>query len=144
MVRYEDIKITPAEAIEIYLKRYPNTIVDEIELKLKSNSYLYEVEGYDDEKKYEIYIDPSDGTVVEIKKKLFRGRHKEISKENTAKIEEMLANALEDAGESASIYEWLLEIEDGMLEFKIRVKLKDGMEVRYIYDLASGRLIKKI
>ncbi len=144
MVRYEDIKISPKEAIEIYLEKYPETIVDELELKLKSNSYLYEVEGYDEEKKYEIYIDPVDGTIIEIKKKLFRGKHKEIKKENTAKIDEILTKTLEDAGEGASIHEWLIEIEDGLLEFKIRVNLGDGSQLRYNYDLDSARLINKV
>lgn len=144
MVKYEDIVLSPGDALDIYKEKYPDTRVKEIELKLDSASYIYEVEGHDDEKECEIYIDPSDGTILEVREKFFRGTHRQISRENTEGIKDMLAKALEDAGGKSYIHEWLLEIEDGILELKISVRFQDGQEIRYMYDLAKGKLINKV
>lgn len=143
MVKYEDIKLTPSDALDIYTEKYPNTTVKEIELEVKSNSYVYEVEGYDDQKIYEILIDPMDGTVLEVKEKLHQRMYKEIDKESTEKIEDLVNKTLQSAGENSRLHEWSLELEDGLLEFTVYLKLEDNKTVKYKYNLHSGELIKK-
>ncbi len=143
MVKYEDIKLTPSQAFEIYMERYPNSTVKEVELDTKSNSYIYKVKGYDDEKKYKAYIDPVNGTITKVKEKLCKGNYKEITKSSTDKIQELVDKSLRDAGEGSRLDEWSLELEDGMLELEVEVKLKNGDDLEYEYNLATGELIKK-
>ncbi|MGO1469663.1 MAG: PepSY domain-containing protein [Tissierella sp.] len=143
MIRYEEIKLTPSEAFQVFVEKYPNTTVKEVELDTKSNSYVYKVEGYDKEKRYKLYINPVDGSILELKEKLRKGSHIELTKINTEKIQDLVDSALKDAGEGSVIDEWSLEIEDGMLELKVEIDLKDGEDVEYKYNLETGELIKK-
>lgn len=143
MVNYEDIKLSPSDALDIYTEKYPNTTVKEIELELKSNSYIYEVEGYDDQKIYEIHINPTDGTIIEIKEKIHQRMYKDINKESTDKIEDLVNKALENAGANSKLHEWSLEVDDGVLEFTVYIKLEDNKTEKHKYDLHSGELIKK-
>ena len=53
-VAYEDIKLTPGEALNIYVKKYPNVKANKLALDFDRGSYVYEVEGYDDSNKYEL------------------------------------------------------------------------------------------
>lgn len=143
MVKYEDIRLSPSDAFDIYIKRYPNSTVRELELDKKSKSYVYKVKGYDDEKKYKAYIDPMDGTITKVKEELTKGNYKEISQASTQKIKELVDKSLEDAGQASVLDEWSLELEDGMLELEVEVKLKNGDHIEYEYNLATGELLKK-
>ena len=143
MVKYEDIKLSPSDAFDIYMERYPNSTVKEVELDKKSNSYIYKIKGYDDEKRYKAYIDPMDGTITKVKEKLSKGNYKEISGSSTQKIKELVDKSLQDAGEGSVLDEWSLELEDGMLELEVEVKLKNGDDIEYEYNLATGQLLKK-
>ncbi len=143
MVKYKDIKISPSDAFELYMEKYPKTKVKEVELELKSNSYVYKIKGYDDEKKYEIYVDPANGTITQTKEKIFKGKHKDINKKNTDEIQELVDKALKESGKNSEINEWSLEIEDGILELKVKIKLENQDIVEYKYDIDSGELMKK-
>lgn len=143
MVKYEDIKISPSDAFEIYMEKYPKTKVKEVELELKSNSYVYKIKGYDDEKKYEIYVDTANGSITQTKEEIFQGKHRDIDKKNTEKIQELVDKALKDSGENSEINEWSLEIEDRSLELKVKINLENQDKIEYKYDLDSGELVKK-
>ncbi len=143
MVKYEDIKLTPRDAFNVYVERYPNTTVREVELELKSHSYVYDVKGYDQEKKYQIHVDPTDGTVIQVKETLSKGIHNEITAESTDKIQGVIDKAVQDIGGNGTIEEWSLELEDGKLELTIEMKLENEKSVKCKYDLDTGQLIKK-
>lgn len=143
MAKFEDVKLTSADALDKYRERYPNTTIKEIELDTKSNRYRYKVEGYDDEKKYKAYIDPSDGMVTKVKEELHKGNHIEITNSSTENIQKLVDKSLEDAGEGSILDEWELELEDGMLELEVEVKLINGDEIEYKYNLETEELLKK-
>ena len=143
MVRYEDVKLTPGDAIDKYLERYPGTTIREIELDTKDDSYIYKVKGYDGEKRYKAYIDPVDGLVSKVKEKIHKGNHNEITKDGTEKIKNLVDKSLADAGEGSRLDEWSLELEDGMLELEVEIDLKNGDEVEYKYNLETEELLKK-
>lgn len=143
IIGYEDIKLSPSDALKIYTDKYPGTTVKEVDLELKSNSYLYEIEGYDEEKTYEIYVDPVNGTILETKEKLSKRIYKEINQEATDKIKEVVDKVLQETGPTSKLYKWSLEFEDGVLELDIRIRLESGENVDYRYNLATEEIIKK-
>lgn len=143
IVKYEDIKLSPGDALKVYTDKYPGTIVKEVDLELKSNSYVYEIEGYDEEKTYEIYVDPINGNILETKEKLSKRIYKEINEENIGKIQDIVDKALKDSGENSKLYKWSLELENGILELDIKINLQNGEEVEYKYNSATEKTIKK-
>lgn len=143
MVRYENIKLTPSDALEIFLKEYPGRNVKKIELDRKSHSYVYKVKGYDDEKKYKLYINPDDGSIIELKEKINRKIIKDLNKDNTEKIQNLVDKSLKDAGEGSILDEWSLEMDKGLLILEVEIDLKNGNDVEYLYDLESEKLLKR-
>ena len=110
-VAYEDIKLTPGEALNIYVKKYPNVKANKLELDLDRGSYVYEVEGYDDSNNYELKIDPLDGKVLkEEQKQRDDNDTGEITIENVNKIPQLIDKALKDAGNSYKVDKWELNV----------------------------------
>lgn len=143
MITNDNVKLTPGDAFDVYVEEYPNTIVKEIELELDSNIYVYKVEGYDNEKEYKVYVDAVGGEITQIKEKFFQGKHKEITKESANKIQAVVDKALEDAGQNSELHEWSLEIKDRELVLALEIRLEDGTEIKYKYDLDTSTLLKK-
>lgn len=143
MEKYERVELTPSEALDIFVEKYPNAIVKEVELELESGRFVYEVEGYDDEKEYELEIDSITGDILEIETKFFKGNYERITREATDKIEPLVQKALEEAGEGTALYEYELDIEDRRLELEVKMTLANGDYANHKYDLDTGELIRK-
>lgn len=143
MEKYERVKITPSEALAIYMEKYPDTIVKEVELELKSGQFVYEVEGYDDEQEYELKIDSSNGDILELEVEFYKGNKDRITKEATDKIEPLVEKVLKEAGEGTALYEYELDIENRRLVLEIKMTLANGQYANHKYDLETGDLIRK-
>lgn len=141
MRHYSNLKVSPKEAFDLYLEKYPNTIVKEIELESKTN--LYKIKGRDQEKEYKVYIDPETGVIAKVVEQLSKGLYTEINRENTGKIQDLVNKTFEDVGANSQLVEWSLDIDDGMLELSVEVKLENNDKVKYKYNLASGQLLKR-
>lgn len=143
MEKYERVKITPSEALDIYLGKYPDTIVKEVELELKSGKFIYEVEGYDEEQEYELKIDSENGEILEVEIEFYKGNQDRITKDATDKIEPLVEKALNDAGEGTALYEYELDIENRRLVLEVKMTLANGQFANHKYDLDTGDLIRK-
>lgn len=143
MSAYDNVKLTPTEALNIYLEKYPDAFIKEVELELKSGVFVYEVEGYIDNEKNELYIDSVNGNILEMKTQFFRGRYDRITPEATDQIEGLVEKALADAGTGSELYEYELEVEDLRLELEVKITAADGQYLNYKYDLGTGDLIRK-
>lgn len=143
MSAYENVKLTPTEALKIYLEEYPEAYIKEVELELKSGVFVYEVEGYTNNEKNELYIDSANGNILEKKTKFFRGRYDRITPEATDQIEALVDKALTDAGSGSKLYEYELEVEDLRLELEVKITGPSGEYLNYKYDLGTGDLIRK-
>lgn len=143
MYKYEDIKLQPSEAYDMYVEKYPDTTVIEIELELKSGTYLYKVKGFDNEKEYKIYINPYTKEITEVTEKISHGMFTQIIKDHTNQIDELVDQAMKDAGDNSKLEEWSLEIDEGKLELKVEINLPDRDDLKYKYNLNTKELIKK-
>jgi len=144
-VVYEDIKLTPGEVLNIYVKKYPNVKVNKLALDFDRVSYVYEVEGYDDTNKYELKIEPVDGKILreEQKQRDDNDTEGEITIENVNKIQELMDKALKDAGNSYKVDEWELKFENGQSIFEIEVVDANDHDIEYKYNINTMELIEK-
>lgn len=144
VVYYEDIKLTPGEVFNIYVKKYPNAKVNKLALDFDRGSYVYEVEGYDDSNKYELKIKPVDGKILKEELQQRDGNYTgEITVENVDKIQELMDKALKDAGNSYKVDEWELKIENGQGIFEIEVVDVNDHDIEYKYNINTMELIEK-
>ena len=115
MVRYEDIRLSPGDALDVSYEKYPQAKIKEIELELQAGSYVYEVEGYTDVKEFKIYIDSVSGNITQSKEKILKEKDIEITKETTPNINEIVNKVLQEAGENGQLRE--CKIGAGKLSF---------------------------
>lgn len=143
---YRDISIKPAEAFDIYIDKYPDTQVKEIQLDRDDGKYIYEVEGFDSENEYEIKIDPFNGDIL--KEDVDRDsiddddKLKIITRAMVEKIEALVDNAISDVGENAVLEEWTLDIDDGIAKLEVEIE-RDGLDdIEYTYNVETGELLE--
>lgn len=142
-VAYQKISITTTEAFDIYMEKYPNTQVKEIELDSRNNIFVYKVEGFDENKVYKVYINADTGNIINTEEKLSKNRHKGFSKDNLNKVEELVNKAIGAEGIGARLDDWEIEIENGILVLEIEIDKIVGKDVKYKYNLETGELILK-
>ena len=57
--------VTPVDAFKTYMKKFPNTKVYKIEFEKEKGKFIYEIEGFNENKEYEIKIDIKTGKIIE-------------------------------------------------------------------------------
>lgn len=141
---YEEIKITPEEAYEIFSQKYPEIKIHKIELDRDDGNYVYEVKGFDKDNWWDLDIHPITGEILKehlgTKKGSFQPT--EITLEQVKKIQDLVDKTLEEEGENAQLLEWTLEYDNGRAELEVEVEVPAKGDMEYTYDVDSGELIK--
>lgn len=145
-MKYEDITLSPQEAIDKFIESHADSKITEIKLDKNLNDYHYKIEGYDSDNDYEVKVNPVTGDIVSDDEDLIdldddddKG---EITKDHIAKIDSILDKAMNESGEGSNIKEWSLEYDDNKLIFEVEIE-KDNNDIEYTYDLESEELIEK-
>lgn len=142
ITNYDRIKITAEEVFDIYMKEYPETKIKEIQLdSTRDNSYIFEVEGFDTDKVYELKINPFNGNILYKTEKLEKETHKGFLKSDLYKVESLVNKALQAEGSGIYLDEWEIEIDDGRLILEIEIDKNGKDYVEYKYDLKTEELI---
>lgn len=138
---YTEISLSPMEAYDSYMEKYPGTTVKEFKLNRDDGKYVYEFEGFDSEKKYELDIDPVSGEILKDdadENLLDQDQPRVIVDEDVEKIQAIIDSAIDEAGENAVLEEWKLEADDG--DMILDVEFENDME--YKYDVDTGELVE--
>lgn len=145
-MKYEDITLSPQEAIDKFIESHADSKITEIKLDKNLNDYHYKIEGYDSDNDYEVKVNPVTGDIVSDDEDLIdldddddKG---EITKDHIAKIDSILDKAMNESGEGSNIKEWSLEYDDNKLIFEVEIE-KNNNDIEYTYDLESEELIEK-
>ncbi|NLN47626.1 MAG: PepSY domain-containing protein [Clostridiales bacterium] len=135
--------VTPIEAQKIYMKKFPNTQIYKIEFEKKKGKFIYEIEGFKDNKEYEIKVDLKTGEIIEEKTKLSSDNQKksELALANIEKIDKFVGKAISDVGEGTTLMEWTLKMKNGIPEIEIEMVNK-GMKIEQVYNIETEELLK--
>lgn len=134
-------KLTAEDAFDIFKNKYPQAVVNEIELDKEGGSFVYEIDGYDGGNKYEIKIDPDSGNIIKIEEELGSNDEMEIKKEDLGKISALLKEAATDVKAGYEFKAWSAEAERNIIEFEIEF-INQGNKIEYKYNLKTGELIR--
>lgn len=141
-VAYRDIKLTPIDIFDIYMKKYPNTKVKKIELDQDYKSYLYEIEGFDGEKEYELKIHPITGEIIKEEIESDQDYNEGITRDQVEKIQAIVDDALKEAGKDAELEEWTMKIKNGKVQIEVEIEREGLEDIENTYNI-QGNLLKK-
>lgn len=139
----EEIKITPAEAFDIYMEKHPTTLVKKIQLDKDLGKFIYKVEGFETNMEYELEIDPIDGRILKEYSEADNDMDElEIKRDHVMKVATIVEEALTEVGPDAEIEEWTIEMDDGIVQLAIEID-KEGLEnEERTYNVDTGKLVE--
>lgn len=140
VLAYEDLKLTFADAFDTYMERYPDKKITKVELDHDFGEYVYQVEGYDANKEYEIKINPVSGEIIRERSEGDYDNKGELTRAHAEKVEGIIEKAFQEAGEGATIKGVTLDYDDGRVEVEVEMDKKGLGEIEYKYDI-DRRLI---
>lgn len=137
-------KLTKEEAFDNFKKLHPDAKVESLGLEAEGPNLLYKIDGYDAEKEYEVTINAVTGDVIkdEFEVEKTQGNVADVKKDMLAKIDGFVEKAIAEAGDGFIATDYTLEFDNGKYLVEVEVE-KDGKDISYAYDLATGKLVEK-
>lgn len=140
---YMNVKVRPEEAFDIFMERYQNAKVEKIQLDKDDGIFIYEIEGFEGNKEYEVKINSMDGEIIKEDVETDEDMDDiEITRAQVEKVMDIVDKALKDAGEGSKLDEWTLEMDDGIAELEIEIDKKDTDDEERTYNVETGELIE--
>lgn len=142
----DDDMISLADAVKVFTDKYPGASIAEISFERETKSAQYEIEGFDETHEYDIKISAKDGSVIKEEAEKDRtSENKAIDLSLLTKVDDLIENAFQDAGQDYSLNSYSVDFEESgsYNQLDIEVKTKDGMDIEYEYNLETGELVKK-
>lgn len=135
------LNISQSDAINKFNERYGSKSLKEIELKHKNNKYIYEIEGFDSAKEYEVKIDATTGKILKAKSEKFDENGKEDALDLNELINRDDATQIAQSKVPGQAVKWSLEMDDKQPVWE--VELKDGKkEAQIKIDAKTQKILK--
>lgn len=138
-----NIKYAANQIYDLFLEDYDGVKVTQIELSAKNESYIYEVEGYDESFEHESKYDAKTSEMTSYEKDDLDDHYNDLSKDGFENIEGLIDMSLDDAGEGYFFEEYSIKAKDGFTKIEIEVKNESDHDIEYEYDLNTKELIEK-
>lgn len=142
--------IAPEEAWDIFMKKYPEAKIKQIELDKENTSNQYKIEGVIGQKEYELKIDAYTGEIIKSKEEVDDDQPKIkqwIKREGLDQIDAFVNKALEwtkeEKNDAYELWEWELEAETSYLKLEIELKNEAGQKIKFKYNLDTGELLER-
>ncbi|OLR64754.1 PepSY domain-containing protein [Peptoniphilus porci] len=144
MKSLSDAIMTKEEAFDEFKKLHADAKIESLKLKTEGTNLYYEIDGYDAEKEYEVTINAE---TKEIIKDEFEAEKKhdnvsDLQKNLLSSVDGLIEKSAAEAGEGYISKEYSVDYDDGRYVVEVEVE-KDGNDISYKYDIASGELIEK-
>lgn len=140
------VKLSAEDAVKIFNDKYAGVSIDEISFQMEEGSYVYEINGFDDEKEYNMAIDAADGSIIMDESENDRNDgDKAIDLNLLGNVNELIDDAKSKAGEGYYLDSYSVDVDDRGNITKLDIELKDekGKDIEYEYNLETKELIKK-
>ena len=140
------ITVSPADAIAKFNEKYPDVKIDEFSFGKENRTFVYEINGFDDNSEYEFEIDATDGTILK------DNTEKDNTADNTAinldlisEIQPLIDKSLTEAGSDFYLDSYSIEFERTGNFNKLDIELENskGQDIEFEYNLDTKELIKK-
>ncbi|MDN6195473.1 MAG: PepSY domain-containing protein [Atopostipes suicloacalis] len=142
--QYTNLKIQGEEAFDTFMDEYPDAKVSKVQLDKDMNDFVYKVEGFEGNNEYELKINPTDGSILNKEEETDDDQDEmEISREQVEKVADLVEKSLSDAGEGATLDEWTLDEDDGLVKLEVEIDIDGSDDIEHTYDIETGELLEK-
>lgn len=142
----DDEMISLADAVKVFTDKYPGASIEEIGFEREMKSAQYKIEGFNETHEYDIKISAKDGSVIKEEAEKDRtSNNKAIDLSLLSKVDELVENTLQDAGQDYYLDSYSVNFEESgsYNQLEIEVKTKAGKDVEYEYNLDTGERINR-
>lgn len=140
---YTNLTVKPEEAFDVYQDKYPNAKITQVQLDQDMGNFVYKVDGFEGTTEYELKIDPMDGTILkEDTDKDDDLDEMEITREQVEKVMDLVDKALSEAEDGASLKEWTIDADDGLVKLEVELDLDGFDDQEHTYDIETGELLE--
>lgn len=139
-----NVQITKENAFDEFKKLHQDAKVESFKLETKKQDLVYVIQGYDSQKEYEFELNSESGEVVKdgVKEEKNEDKVSDIQKNMLESIDSITQKSLQNAGEGYVVTEYKLYYDDVNYIVEVRLE-KDGEDISYSYDIATGKLLEK-
>ena len=137
------VSLDEFDIFDKFVEEYQGVKVTEIELSLKNNAYVYEIEGMTSSEEIEAKYDANTGDLVQVERESYDGNKNILVREDLNQVKEFFNLVFDDAGEAYHLKEWTLKDKNGKKIIEFEVVNEDNNEIEYKYDYETKELIEK-
>lgn len=140
------ITVSPADAIMKFNEKYPDVKIDEFSFGKENKTFIYEINGFDDNSEYEFEIDATDGTILKDKTEMDNtADNTAINLDLISEIQPLIDKSLTEAGSDFYLDSYSVEFERTGNFNKLDIELENskGQDIEFEYNLDTKELIKK-
>lgn len=140
------ITVSPADAIAKFNEKYPDVKIDEFSFGKENRTFVYEINGFDDNSEYEFEIDATDGTILKDNTEKDNTADKTaINLDLISEIQPIIDKSLTEAGSDFYLGSYSVEFERTGNFNKLDIELENskGQDIEFEYNLDTKELIKK-
>ncbi len=140
------ITVSPADAIMKFNEKYPDVKIDEFSFGKENKTFIYEINGFDDNSEYEFEIDATDGTILKDNTEKDNTADKTaINLDLISEIQPIIDKSLTEAGSDFYLDSYSVEFERTGNFNKLDIELENskGQDIEFEYNLDTKELIKK-
>lgn len=136
-------QLTAPEVYDLYVSRYPDVKVKEIELDDENNNLIYKIKGFVKERIFILHVDAYTGDILNEQKFVEKNNYKGFDETHLHKVEGLVQESLDAEGKGAYFDEWEIEYDDGRLTLEVGIDRLGRPDIEYKYNLGTGELIYK-
>lgn len=137
-----DIKISQTEALNKFDQKFNNKKIKSIDLKAEGNSYVYEIEGVDNNKEYDATIDANSGKILRShSEKLDWDEKVQKTLDFDNLISRNEATKIAEGRVKGTAQEWKLEQEKGKAYWEVTIN-SGSKKTEVKIDAASKKVVE--
>lgn len=145
----QEFKVSLDEAIQLYSKEHPDAAITSIEFDKRLGAYGYKIEGVDDSKEYELFIDADTKKMSKQREERLDSEDANgVAKKNDALLldniispQEAMEAAFSEASNQGDITEWKLNQEIQKTFYEVTVKNRLN-ETEIKIDSVNGTVLQ--
>lgn len=137
------ITVSPADAIKKFNEKYPDVKIDEFSFGKENKTFIYEINGFDDNSEYEFEVDATDGTILKDNTEMDNtADNTAINLDLISEIQPLIDKSLTEAGSDFYLDSYSIEFERTGNFNKLDIELENSKGQDIVFDCIQTQCLE--